>query len=451
MGTETLPTKNRQREVVWGEPLDLSTDPSVPKPEWQIKLVETGAGLSLADRKLFNVLLAHSWEHLADASGAAPVFKAPAAALRRAIGEDSENSNARLRESFNRLMQTICQFPYLSADGHWKEGGSPLLSFRALPKGSGEAEWQFPDKLRPLLAEPGAWARIHLQICTKFGSKYGLILYELLSLRANLRNPQWEVSLEELRRLLGVGATKLANFAHFEKYAIRPAVTEVNDFSGFFVTYETRRATGKGRKVEKMIFHLVKKDLPDLAETARLESFARDPLGPVAPVVRDPDTLDLADGLTDRERGASAPSHADDLRRRIPAKRLAALEAEFPMLDVEAALSEWAVWAAAQDRPCRNPSVAFRGFLAKRVGDVAPAPPPTVSPRALSSVPQPVLSALEQRALRWLACQSAPVRLHWSRRAERLGVDIGPGGMLPERLGRWIGAVAAEIEAAGHL
>src|SRR5690348_14238756 len=45
------------KQRVWGVPLDLSTNPSFPKGEWQIKIRETGGGLTLADRKLYNVLL----------------------------------------------------------------------------------------------------------------------------------------------------------------------------------------------------------------------------------------------------------------------------------------------------------------------------------------------------------------------------------------------------------
>jgi hypothetical protein len=423
-----------ERPRASGNPLDLSTEPTVPKPRGQIEIIETGNGLTLADRKLFNVLLALSWEGLSDPEVILPPFSSPAADLRRSIGEVDANGNARLRQSFERLMRTLIRFPYLSLDGQVKAASAPLLDFAALPQGSGTAEWSFPKVLRPMLAEPGAWARIHLSICARFASKYGLALYELLSVRANLRNPTWIVAVPDLRSLLGVG-DKMPNWAHFSRRVLIPAVKEVNELSPLVVSFEEQRVADRTHRVEAVTFMISRKTAMDLSEVARLADFVLDPLGKAVTTRRDPDTIDLADGRTDRERGSTIPLAAAALVARIPAKKLEEFCAEFPAIDLDRALGEWSTWAADQPMPCRTPSVAFRGFLSRRAAADA------VSTTSLRSGVDG-LSAGERSALMWLEGQPYAVRAKWEKRARSLGVVLPPAAAARENLSKWVPTIA---------
>lgn len=422
-----------------GNVLDLSTDPTLPKPRTQIEVMETGNGLTLADRKLFNVLLAYSWDRLADPDAPLPPFRASTADLRRAIGDDTESNNVRLRQSFDRLMQTLVRFPYWSeADQQLKEGGSPLLSFRALPRGSGYAEWEFPPKLRPLLAKPGAWARIHLAICAQFSSKYSLALYELLSLRVNMREPRWDVALDDLRDSLGC-ADKMPNYAHFQRRVLDPAVSEINELSGLMISYQEIRSNGRGRKVEKLQFDVKKKSNSDLVATARITEFAKAPVGRAAPAnsSRDQDTPDLEDGRTDRERG---PAGTLGLIQRVSLAVIEELVALYPDVDMQAAIFSWAEWAMRQKEPCRNPSAAFRAWLEKlhptASGPVRLTPegsePPALSPAAL-------------RAQQWLSGEPYAVRAKWYRKAQTLGAPDMRAATAPENISRWVELVADEV------
>ncbi|MFM2042459.1 MAG: hypothetical protein RLY86_1035 [Pseudomonadota bacterium] len=427
------------RPRVSGNVLDLSTDPTLPKPRTQIEVIETGNGLTLADRKLFNVLLAYSWERLADADSPLPPFRAATADLRRAIGDDTESNNVRLRQSFDRLMQTVVRFPYWSeADQQLKEGGSPLLSFRALPKGSGYAEWEFPPKLRPLLAKPGAWARIHLAICAQFSSKYSLALYEMLSLRVNLREPRWDVPLGDLRDSLGCG-DKMPNYAHFQRRVLDPAITEINELSGLTIDYSEVRSQGRGRKVERLVFGVRKKSSTDLVATARMTEFARAPVGRSQPPDRDQDTPDMEDGRTDRERG---PAGVLGLIQRVSLDTVEELAQSFPDVDVQTAIFSWADWAVRQKEPCRNPSAAFRAWLEKlhpaASNPVQIEPPPRAAP---------ALNPSAQRAAQFLSGEPFAVRAKWYRRAKELGAAEMRAATAPENLAAWIGLVADEVVA----
>ncbi|WP_035705999.1 replication initiation protein [Niveispirillum irakense] len=439
MAASAMATKPEMvRPRISGNVLDLSTDPTLPKPRTQIEVVETGNGLTLADRKLFNVLLAYSWDKLADADAPLPPFRASTADLRRAIGDDTESNNVRLRQSFDRLMQTLVRFPYWSeADQQLKEGGSPLLAFRALPRGAGYAEWEFPPKLRPLLAKPGAWARIHLAICAQFSSKYSLALYELLSLRVNLREPRWEVTIDDVRESLGCG-DKMPNYAHFQRRVLDPAVSEINELSGLTIGYTEIRSHGRGRKVEKLIFDVKKKSNSDLVATARITEFAKAPVGRGHHANdRDQDTPDLEDGRTDRERG---PAGVLGLIQRVSLAVVDELVAQYPDVDMQTAIFSWAEWAMRQKEPCRNPSAAFRAWLEKlhptASGPVQIAPP--------GAEPAP-LSANAQRAAHWLSGEPYGVRAKWYRRAKELGAVEMRAATAPANLPRWIALVADEV------
>ncbi len=432
-----MPKPEMVRPRISGNVLDLSTDPTLPKPRTQIEVMETGNGLTLADRKLFNVLLAYSWDKLADPNAILPPFRASTADLRRAIGDDTESNNVRLRQSFDRLMQTLVRFPYWSeADQQLKEGGSPLLAFRALPRGAGYAEWEFPPKLRPLLAKPGAWARIHLAICAQFSSKYSLALYELLSLRVNLREPRWEVTIDDLRESLGCG-DKMPNYAHFQRRVLDPGIKEINELSGLYIAYEEVRSHGRGRKVEKLIFDVKKKSNSDLVATARITEFAKAPVGKAAHAgARDQDTPDLEDGRTDRERG---PAGVLGLIQRVSLEVVEELVTQYPDVDMQTAIFSWAEWALRQKEPCRNPSAAFRAWLEKLH--------PTASGPVQITPPGSEPSAAAVRAAQFLSGEPYAVRARWYRRAKELGAKEMRAATAPENLPRWVGLVAEEVVA----
>lgn len=239
------------RPRITGDPLDLESDPSLPKPAVVIDVMEGAEPLHLFDRKLYNVLLALSWEGLSDPTFNGP-FAAPAAALRRATGQRTATDNVRLRESLDRLRMTTVLFPRLMGDGRIGETATSLLSMRTLPFNGGLVEWNFDPVLRPHLSNPKVWSRISLRACATFRSKYSLVLYELLSLRAGLRGRFWDVDVDELRRLCGSGS-KFKDFNSFLKRVIEPAVAEINAKCHFTTEFQPVKARFSN-KIEKVSF-----------------------------------------------------------------------------------------------------------------------------------------------------------------------------------------------------
>ncbi|MDE1150021.1 MAG: replication initiation protein [Azospirillaceae bacterium] len=415
----------------------------MPKPRGTIEIIETGGGLTLSDKKLFNVILAHSWDKLADATAALPPFRAATADLKRAIGEETEHSNARLKSCFDRLMSVRVEFPYLSADGEVKEGGAPLLSFRALPKGKGYAEWSFPAELRPALAEPSAWARIHLAVCTSFSSKYALALYELLSVRVNLREPDWEVEIDAFRQLLSVkNSSANKNFGILQREVLERAVREVNELSAIECSYTPIRSPSRGRPVIALRFTIRKKERAALTSAARATEFAIDPVGPVgrglAAGARDADTVDLEDGKTDRDRPVSVLG----LKRRISDTAVEQLRTDYPGIDIEGALDRWAEWASGQTGKIRNADLAFAGFVRKMAGEVVsmiPVVPPAITGTEVRAPRQAVIDRL--------ASEPLDVRTRFYKRARDLGAPEVRAAVAASNIHKWVEWVADEAAA----
>lgn len=430
-----------RRPEATGDPFRLDTDPTVPKPRGTIEIIETGGGLTLSDKKLFNVILAHSWDKLADATAALPPFRAATADLKRAIGEETEHSNARLKSCFDRLMSVRVEFPYLSSDGEVKEGGAPLLSFRALPKGKGYAEWSFPAELRPALAEPSAWARIHLAVCTSFSSKYALALYELLSVRVNLREPDWEVDIDTFRQLLSVKNTSAnKNFGILQREVLERAVREVNELSAIECSYTPIRSPSRGRPVVALRFTIRKKERAALTSAARATEFAIDPIGPVgkggfAAGARDADTVDLEDGKTDRDRPVSVLG----LKRRVSDTALEQLRAEYPGTDIDMALDRWADWASGQTGKIRNADLAFAGFVRKLAGEA----PPVVAAAPAPALPAP--RGTHQGLIDRLAAEPLDVRTRLYKRARELGAPEVRAASAASNIHKWVDWVAEEV------
>lgn len=224
------------RPAVLGDPLANGTAVSFPKPSAHIEIVDPNGELRLEDRKLYNLLLAVSWGPLGE--GAAGPFSAPALQLRRRIGQESERCNRRIKESLDRLLTTMVRFRKRMPDGQIGEAATTLLSYRAISPRSGLVEWDFHPALRPYLERPSRWARLNLDTCALFRSKYSIVLYEQLSLRKELDFPIWNAAIEELRICFGIPNDRYGFFSQFRQSVLEPALAEVNAHARFHAEME---------------------------------------------------------------------------------------------------------------------------------------------------------------------------------------------------------------------
>jgi plasmid replication initiation protein len=98
-----------------------------------------------------------------------------------------------------------------------------------------------------LLKDSTIFAKLDLEVMRGFSSKYAFSLYEAISRRLRQRYVfTEELSISELRELLGVEPNKLTAYKSLKARAIDPAVEEVNAIAPFDVTLQPRVS---GRKV----------------------------------------------------------------------------------------------------------------------------------------------------------------------------------------------------------
>ena len=109
-----------------------------------------------------------------------------------------------------------------------------------------EIRFEFSPAMRRVIADSTHWASISRRAVLSFESRYSLRLYLWLSLRANLRKTAEDVSLDDLRAMLGVPAGKLDNWQHLKSRALDPAIAEINHLAGFHASFMPLK---QGRRV----------------------------------------------------------------------------------------------------------------------------------------------------------------------------------------------------------
>ena len=334
-----------------GDPLDMRTNPSVPKAKEAIQEARAGGQLSGQERKMLNMLLAVAYPNLTTAHR----HFITTVDIRAYLG--SHESNDRIRAIMRRLGQVIPDCGFIDGNGEERETFGGLI-FGSVPKGEGVIRYSFHPDLVPLLNRPAVFARIKLAILGQFVSKYAPILYENLELYANRSiSKSWEVSVDDLRSMLGTG-DKMKDFKDFRSRVISPAVQEINDKADFTVVVEEVRATkGTGRKVEKLTFTVEIKPERE-AEEAELRHKLGGPTGPHKPNKgRDTATVDFLDGRSDRERGGPPLLRADTIEK----AREIFDDWGRDRPDIYQLEQEWRIYEAGKEPP-RDADKAFIGW-----------------------------------------------------------------------------------------
>ncbi len=253
---------------------NIKTKDIAPRPGEMIKPGEIIGipgmeGWSLADRRTWNLLLVHAWgDRLEDPTAD---FEIPLRELR-----GLHDSNDRVRASLEKLQTTLikAQMPDGSTRTVQMLGGCDLDDEDE--RQAGVLKYDFHRKLVPLLRRSEIYARMEMKVLSAFSSKYALALYEALALRMNLRRSMEEIRIEELRHLLGVEDGKLERYPDFNRFAIQPAIAEVNALSPYSVEIEPLK---RGKKVDRFRITWAKKDPFSPAEQAAAREVNRSRVG----------------------------------------------------------------------------------------------------------------------------------------------------------------------------
>jgi plasmid replication initiation protein len=224
------------------------------KPKELIELKNTGS-LTLQDRRVFNKLIENAWGPNLGRAG--HWFQIPTAELR-----DATDRNKRLGDSVERLMQTICVVVDEEAELIHR---TALLSSNRIETNAnnGTFHYKLTEELAELLKDSTIFAKLDLEVMRSFRSKYAFSLYEAIARRVRLRRFTEDLTLEELRDILGVEEGKLDTYRNLNLRAIQPALEEVNAITPYEVSILPKK---KGRKVESFIMGWSVKDTDGLKQ-----------------------------------------------------------------------------------------------------------------------------------------------------------------------------------------
>lgn len=131
---------------------------------------------------------------------------------------------------------------------------------------SGKLVFRYSEAMLEVLRSDDRWAVLSRQCVIGFQSRYGLRLYEVLSLRRDLTASEVTIELDDLRERLGVPKGKLKTYSDLRVYAIDIAVREVTELTDLTVRYEPIK---KGRAVTAVrLSWRVRKAAAAIAEAA---------------------------------------------------------------------------------------------------------------------------------------------------------------------------------------
>lgn len=136
-------------------------------------------------------------------------------------------------------------------------------------KKSGKVTIKFHEDMMPFLLQLAEQAReqgiyytqYQLKYILPMQSQYSPRLYELLkSYQKN--NIEWRFGIDKLKSLLD--CKNYTRFPDFRRFALEPAVREINEYTDLKIAYDTERL---GRKVTDVRFFMVSKSEDELLDT----------------------------------------------------------------------------------------------------------------------------------------------------------------------------------------
>jgi plasmid replication initiation protein len=227
-------------------------DGEMLKPKELIEVRGVGT-FTLEDRRIYNALVHNAWG--AKLGEAGHLFEIETGPLRAIVGD-----NQRLKKSLRKLQTTLVE----TNDGErWRSVqllGSVEISTTS---NRGVLTYSFSPMLALLLKDSTIFAKLDLEVMRSFRSKFAFSLYEAISRRIRMRSFMEDLTIEGLRELLGVETGKLTTYSNLNKFAIQPAIDEVNAITPYTVSIVHKK---KGRKVVSFIMGWSTKDENGLKE-----------------------------------------------------------------------------------------------------------------------------------------------------------------------------------------
>ena len=222
---------------------------------------KSGSALSLRAAKLFCLLIQEAGVEVIEPRQHSLPFSV--------LNETFHTSKDDLVEAIEELHSTTITVRIATEGRQTFTKSGPILSDveREDEDAAGaEIRFEFSPALRRVIADSTHWAAVSRRAVLAFEGKYALRLYLFLSLRAGLRKTSERFSVQELREVFGLDDGKLNRWVDLRRFAIEPAIAEINHLAGFRASYS---AIKRGRRVEIVEFAWGLKGRDELVEAAK--------------------------------------------------------------------------------------------------------------------------------------------------------------------------------------
>jgi hypothetical protein len=221
----------------------------------------SGGSLSLRAAKLFCLLIQEAGIAIADQAQ----HRIPYSVL----NDTFHKSRDELAEAVMELHSTVVSVKLVSRRGRPFTKSGPIISdVEREPDSLDDAEirFEFSATIRRVIADSTHWAAVSRRAVLAFESRYSLRLYLHISLRVNRRQVSEDVSLEDLREILGIAQNILPRWQDVKRRALDPAIAEISHLAGFTAMYTPLK---RGRRVVGVRLAWGHKAARDLIETQK--------------------------------------------------------------------------------------------------------------------------------------------------------------------------------------
>lgn len=257
-GFEGLSRTLRVAEVIRRRDLDFVSKPG----ELVESEFETGS-LSAAGRKAFALMLRKAGPD----AGETKTFTITKKELR-----GSHKGNERIQPVMDELLRVIVRIRTTTKKGKPAIMSQSLLSScveEISEDGMSVVEFEFSDNFKRVIQRSDYYARVNLGVMLALQSRYALTLYDLGCLIINRQNRVLKMTVEELRRRLGVPDGSFKNFAEFRRDVLAKSKAEIDQLADFTVEWDEIRGSGRGRPVVAVKLVFSPKDPDDQEATAK--------------------------------------------------------------------------------------------------------------------------------------------------------------------------------------
>lgn len=192
-----------------------------------------GGSLSLRAAKLFCLLVQEAGIDVAEARQ----HRIPYASLNATF----HKSRDELVEAIMELHSTVVSVKLVSRQGRAFTKSGPILSDVEREDDDltdAEIRFEFSPALRRVIADSTHWASVSRRAVLAFESRFSLRLYLFLSLRARLRKVTEEISLDDLREIMGITGTAFSRWQDMRRFVLDRAIAEISHLAGFNAAYE---------------------------------------------------------------------------------------------------------------------------------------------------------------------------------------------------------------------